>query len=30
MFNRDMRQHALEQGLTLNEYCIRPLGVTGK
>lgn len=29
MFNRNMRQHALEQGFTLNEYCIRPLGSTG-
>lgn len=29
MFNRDMRQHALDQGFTLNEYCIRPVGSTG-
>lgn len=25
-----MRTHALEQGFTLNEYTIRPLGVTGE
>lgn len=25
-----MRTHALEKGFTLNEYTIRPLGVTGK
>ena len=25
-----MRQHSLDQGFTLNEYCIRPLGATGK
>lgn len=25
-----MRAHALEQGFTLNEYTIRPLGVTGE
>lgn len=30
MFNKAMRAHALEQGFTLNEYCIRPLGSTGK
>ncbi|KAK2185306.1 hypothetical protein NP493_240g01043 [Ridgeia piscesae] len=29
MFNKNMRQHALEQGFTLNEYCLRPVGVTG-
>ncbi|KAI0221041.1 DNA polymerase beta [Lamellibrachia satsuma] len=29
MFNKDMRQHALEQKFTLNEYCLRPVGVTG-
>jgi len=30
MFNRQMRQHALDKGYTLNEYSIRPLGATGK
>lgn len=30
MFNKNMRAHALEQGFTLNEYCIRPVGSTGK
>jgi len=30
MFNKNMRQHALEQGFTLNEYCLRPVGVTGR
>ena len=29
MFNKQMRAHALEQGFTLNEYCIRPMGDTG-
>ncbi len=29
MFNKHMRQVALEKGFTLNEYSIRPLGVTG-
>lgn len=29
MFNKNMRAHALEQGFTLNEYCIRPVGSTG-
>lgn len=29
MFNKAMRAHALEQGFTLNEYCLRPLGSTG-
>ncbi|XP_069125481.1 DNA polymerase beta-like [Argopecten irradians] len=28
-FNKNMRAHALEQGFTLNEYCIRPVGSTG-
>ncbi|KAF0306864.1 DNA polymerase beta [Amphibalanus amphitrite] len=28
-FNRQMRAHALEQGFTLNEYGLRPLGTTG-
>ncbi|XP_060075333.1 DNA polymerase beta-like [Ylistrum balloti] len=28
-FNKNMRAHALEQGFTLNEYCLRPLGSTG-
>ncbi|KAL5505174.1 hypothetical protein EMCRGX_G006568 [Ephydatia muelleri] len=28
-FNRQMRSHALENGFTLNEYCIRPVGATG-
>lgn len=30
MFNKQMRTHALEKGFTLNEYSIRPMGVTGK
>ena len=30
MFNKQMRAHALEQGFTLNEYCIRPVGETGE
>lgn len=30
IFNKNMRAHALEQGFTLNEYTIRPLGVTGE
>lgn len=30
IFNKNMRTHALEKGFTLNEYTIRPLGVTGK
>lgn len=25
-----MRAHALEQGFTLNEYTLRPVGSTGK
>uniref|UniRef100_A0A8C5C9W8 DNA polymerase n=1 Tax=Gadus morhua TaxID=8049 RepID=A0A8C5C9W8_GADMO len=29
IFNKTMRTHALEKGFTLNEYTIRPLGVTG-
>ncbi|CAI9723488.1 DNA polymerase beta-like [Octopus vulgaris] len=29
MFNKDMRGRALENGFTLNEYCIRPMGSTG-
>lgn len=29
VFNKNMRQHALEQGFTLNEYCLRPMGSTG-
>uniref|UniRef100_A0A8C9RXT6 Polymerase (DNA directed), beta n=1 Tax=Scleropages formosus TaxID=113540 RepID=A0A8C9RXT6_SCLFO len=29
IFNKNMRTHALEKGFTLNEYTIRPLGVTG-
>ncbi|KAF7666191.1 hypothetical protein LDENG_00117170 [Lucifuga dentata] len=29
IFNKNMRAHALEKGFTLNEYTIRPLGVTG-
>ncbi|XP_070621576.1 DNA polymerase beta isoform X2 [Erythrolamprus reginae] len=29
LFNKNMRTHALEVGFTLNEYTIRPLGVTG-
>uniref|UniRef100_A0A3Q4HU33 DNA polymerase n=1 Tax=Neolamprologus brichardi TaxID=32507 RepID=A0A3Q4HU33_NEOBR len=28
IFNKNMRTHALEKGFTLNEYTIRPLGVT--
>lgn len=30
IFNKNMRTHALEKGFTLNEYTIRPLGVTGE
>jgi len=30
VFNKNMRQHALDQGFTLNEYCIRPVGSTGQ
>ncbi|CAH1246834.1 POLB [Branchiostoma lanceolatum] len=29
VFNKKMRAHALEQGFTLNEYTIRPMGSTG-
>lgn len=29
IFNKNMRTHALEKGFTLNEYTVRPLGVTG-
>uniref|UniRef100_A0A8C2TYY2 DNA polymerase n=1 Tax=Coturnix japonica TaxID=93934 RepID=A0A8C2TYY2_COTJA len=29
LFNKNMRAHALEMGFTINEYTIRPLGVTG-
>lgn len=29
IFNKNMRAHALEQGFTLNEYTIRPIGATG-
>ncbi|XP_062518602.1 DNA polymerase beta-like [Corticium candelabrum] len=29
MFNKDMRQKALDAGFTLNEYCIRPVGASG-
>lgn len=25
-----MRDHALHQGFTLNEYTLRPIGTTGK
>lgn len=30
MFNKRMRTHALEKGFTLNEYSIRPVGITGE
>lgn len=29
MFNKGMRQHALDKGFTLNEYSVRPVGATG-
>ncbi|RDD41441.1 DNA polymerase beta [Trichoplax sp. H2] len=29
LFNKRMRQTAIEKGFTLNEYCIRPIGTTG-
>ncbi|CAH1118337.1 unnamed protein product [Phaedon cochleariae] len=29
MFNKAMRAHALENGFTLNEYTLRPIGSTG-
>lgn len=28
IFNKNMRAHALEKGFTINEYTIRPVGVT--
>ena len=28
-FNKAMREHALKEGFTVNEYTIRPVGVTG-
>lgn len=30
VFNKGMRAHALEKGFTLNEYSLRPVGVTGE
>lgn len=30
LFNKQMREHALSQGFTLNEYTLRPMGSTGK
>lgn len=30
IFNKNMRTHALEKGFTLNEYTLRPLGITGQ
>ncbi|KAM3964098.1 DNA polymerase beta-like isoform 2-T3 [Aphomia sociella] len=30
IFNKTMRAHAIEQGFTLNEYSLRPIGVTGE
>lgn len=30
IFNKNMRAHALDKGFTLNEYTIRPIGVTGE
>lgn len=30
LFNKQMRDHALHQGFTLNEYTLRPMGSTGK
>ena len=30
IFNKNMRAHALEKGFTINEYTIRPVGVTGE
>lgn len=30
VFNKQMRTHALENGFTLNEYSLRPIGVTGE
>ncbi|XP_022165404.1 DNA polymerase beta-like [Myzus persicae] len=29
LFNKQMREHALNQGFTLNEYTLRPMGSTG-
>ena len=29
VFNKNMRAHALEDGFTLNEYTLRPMGSTG-
>ncbi|XP_046962599.1 DNA polymerase beta-like [Vanessa cardui] len=29
VFNKNMRAHALEKSFTLNEYSLRPIGVTG-
>lgn len=29
IFNKNMRTKALEEGFTINEYCIRPMGATG-
>ncbi|KAL4148348.1 hypothetical protein QTP88_002612 [Uroleucon formosanum] len=29
LFNKQMREHALSQGFTLNEYTLRPMGSTG-
>jgi DNA polymerase beta len=29
LFNKNMRAHALENGFTLNEYTLRPVGSTG-
>ncbi|KAK6627172.1 hypothetical protein RUM44_009649 [Polyplax serrata] len=29
LFNKNMRTHALQQGYTLNEYSLRPIGETG-
>lgn len=29
LFNKCMREHALRQGFTLNEYTLRPMGSTG-
>ncbi|XP_060842274.1 DNA polymerase beta-like [Rhopalosiphum padi] len=29
LFNKQMRDHALHQGFTLNEYTLRPMGSTG-
>lgn len=30
LFNKQMREHAINQGFTLNEYTLRPMGSTGK